>query len=251
MRGTPNHRLRQVREGRQESREEFARAVQVCCGEPCDERTVKRWEDGTVRLPRPVYRRAVIELTGRPAEDLGWSTSRAEVSYALGEATEETGSSVDADALLGSLRDAEIAARSTAGASRRATFRALAYAYHACATALAAVGEHAAAWVAADRAITAAEAAGDELLMAEGAVQLTALFTGAGSLDRAERAASTAAVALTSRADAGELAARELTYALHVQLATVAASRNRNADATRHATRARLARSGLPTPQDH
>jgi hypothetical protein len=210
------------------------------CGEPCDERTVKRWEDGTVRFPRPVYRRAVIDLTGRSADDLGWSTSRDEAPGAPGE----NGPSVDVDALLDSLRQAETAARSTTDAPRRATFRALALAYHACAVALAAVGEHAAAWVAADRAIKAAEAAGDELLMAEGAVRLTALFAGAGSLDRAERTASTAAGALTSRADSGEPAARELTYALHVQLATVAARRNRSADAMHHASRARLARSG-------
>ncbi len=242
MRGTPNHRLRQVREERQESREEFARAVLARCGEPCDERTVKRWEDGTVRLPRPVYRRAVIELTGRSADDLGWSASRDEVLNDPGA----TGPSVDVDALLGSLRHAETAARSAVGAPRQATFRALAHAYHACAAALASVGEHAAAWVAADRAITAAEAAGDELLMAEGAVRLTALFAGAGSLDRAERTAATAAGALTSRADSGEPAVRELTYALHVQLATVAARRNRSADATHHTTRARLARNDLP-----
>lgn len=243
--------MRQVREERQESREEFARSVQVCCGEPCDERTVKRWEDGTVRLPRPVYRRAAIELTGRSAEELGWSISRAELPDALDGASGAAGPGVDADSLLGSLRKAEVAARSTAGVSRNATFRALAHAYHACAVALTAVGEHAAAWVAADRAVAAAEAAGDELLMAEGAVRLAALFAGTGSLDRAQRAAETAAAALTSRADSGELAARELSYALHVQLATVAANQNRNADATRHATRARLVRIELSDPRNH
>lgn len=50
------------------------------------------------------------------------------------------------------------------------------------------------------------------------------------------RHAGTAAGALTSWADSGEPAVRELTYALHVQLATVAARRNRSADATHHTT---------------
>lgn len=228
MRGEPNRLLRRVREDRQESREEFARAVQIRSGELCDERTVKRWEDGTVRLPRPVFRRAVTALTGKSPGELGWAMAGAD---AVDPEVPSSGPAVDPDGMLGSLRHAELAARSTVGAARSATFSALTHAYHACAAALVAVGQNAAAWVAADRAILTAEAAGDELLMAEGAVRLAALLQAVGQLDRAERTASSAVVALAARAEAGELVAQKLSRTLRDQLAQLAVNRHGRAHA--------------------
>ena len=192
MRGEPNHRLRRVREERQESREEFARLVQAGAGEACDARMVKRWEDGTVRLPRPVFRRAVVALTGRTATDLGWDVPSDPVAVAAP-------SHLDPDALLAALREAERAARACPAGADPSTFRALAYAYRACSLVLAAAGEHPAAWVAADRGVAAAEAARDVPLMVEVVAGLPTLLTRAGRPDRARRAASTALDAVAGR----------------------------------------------------
>lgn len=185
MRGEPNHRLRRVRDERQESREEFARQIQAGAGEACDARMVKRWEDGTVRLPRPVFRRAVVALTGRTATDLGWDVPSDAAAVA-------SPNQVDPDALLAALRDAERAARACPAGVDPSTFRALAYVYRACSLVLATAGEHPAAWVAADRGVAAAEAAGDMPLMVEVVADLPTLLARSGRPDRARRAASTA-----------------------------------------------------------
>jgi hypothetical protein len=67
----PNRRLRAARESRHESREEFARRVEEAAGAPVDARMIKRWEVNGV-TPRPIFRRAVIAVTGRRAAELGW-----------------------------------------------------------------------------------------------------------------------------------------------------------------------------------
>jgi hypothetical protein len=75
----PNSLLRSVRErDLHMSREEFARAIEARtrdAGESaiCDARAVKRWENGTTMRPRGVYRRAIVALTGRTEDDLGWA----------------------------------------------------------------------------------------------------------------------------------------------------------------------------------
>ncbi|RKN14090.1 XRE family transcriptional regulator, partial [Micromonospora musae] len=84
--------------------------------------------------------------------------------------------------LVGLLPDLETAARTTEGEAQQAVFAALARAYHACAAVLARMAEPGAAWVAADRAISAAERSGDTLLMAEGAFRLTLVFQAARRL---------------------------------------------------------------------
>ncbi|BBG20654.1 hypothetical protein RVR_P126 (plasmid) [Actinacidiphila reveromycinica] len=74
----PNTALRAVREGElQMSRQEFAKAVVdagMDQGEAvaCSARLVAAWEDGTVRAPRPVYRRILTAMTGRSMADLGF-----------------------------------------------------------------------------------------------------------------------------------------------------------------------------------
>ncbi|MFK4694148.1 hypothetical protein [Streptomyces pristinaespiralis] len=75
---SPNASLRSVREEHfQMSRQEFAKLI-VKTGEEmgeavgCTSRLVAAWEDGEVRLPRAVYRRVLIQLTGRTLRDLGF-----------------------------------------------------------------------------------------------------------------------------------------------------------------------------------
>lgn len=78
----PNLVLRSFRERvRQESRDEFARAVTAegtRLGEhvACDARLVARWEDGSVACPRYAYQRVLQSLTGCSAVDLGFADPR-------------------------------------------------------------------------------------------------------------------------------------------------------------------------------
>jgi predicted dienelactone hydrolase len=88
-------------------------------------------------------------------------------------------------------------------------------AYHAAAGVLSKIGETAAAWVAVDRAITAVEDADDPLLMAEGAFRLAIVFQNARRLDLAKQTAESAANALATLIDAGELEPVALRGALY------------------------------------
>ena len=73
------------------------------------------------------------------------------------------------DLLHGLVPDLEIAARTAPEKQRAEAFELLAMTYQACSAALAKLGEPDVAWIAADRAMAAAERAGDPLLVAAGA----------------------------------------------------------------------------------
>lgn len=128
------------------------------------------------------------------------------------------------------LPELERAQRQTGGEDYRRACVATARAYHATAGVLSKLGETAAAWVAVDRAIHAAEEAGDPLLMAEGAFRLSIVFQTTRRFDLAMRAAASAAEAIASLVDQGEPAAVAVHGALHLQLA-VAAARINDGDA--------------------
>jgi len=85
----------------------------------------------------------------------------------------------------------------------------MATAYQACSAALAKLGEPEAAWIAADRAMAAAERAANPLLVAAGAFRLVFVFLAARHYDQAEETARTTADSLTRVAsDVGEDADR-------------------------------------------
>ncbi|MFC9608827.1 hypothetical protein ACFTTN_36080 [Streptomyces niveus] len=70
------------------SRQEFAALIvatgqEIGEGVGCTSRLVAAWEDGEVTLPRPVYRRILTTLTGRPLHALGF---RAAVPPSRGQA---------------------------------------------------------------------------------------------------------------------------------------------------------------------
>jgi tetratricopeptide (TPR) repeat protein/DNA-binding XRE family transcriptional regulator len=136
--------------------------------------------------------------------------------------------------LTGLLRDLvpalETAVRSAPDGRRAELFELLATTYQACSAALAKLGEPEAAWIAADRAIVAAERAGDPLMMAAGAFRLGFVFLGARHFDQVEETARTAADALWFMADEGHPEAMSLWGGLTLQRA-VAASRLNEADA--------------------
>ncbi|MBV9023546.1 MAG: helix-turn-helix transcriptional regulator [Streptomycetaceae bacterium] len=124
----------------------------------------------------------------------------------------------------------EAAVRSASEEERSGLFRLLATMYHTCSAALANIGEPEAAWVAADRAVIAAERADDPLLMAAGEFRLSIVFLGARHFDQAAQTSGSAADALAPMTESGQTEAVSLRGALTLQRA-VAAARMNDADA--------------------
>jgi len=133
----------------------------------------------------------------------------------------------------------ENAARSAEAGRRPELFELLATAYQACSAALAKLGEPEAAWIAADRAISAADRAGDPLLMAAGAYRLGFVFLDARHFDQAEETARTAAEALLPLAEQDKPEAMSLWGGLTLQRAVAAARLNQAEAAYRHLAEAR------------
>ncbi|MFE2872067.1 helix-turn-helix domain-containing protein [Embleya sp. NPDC059259] len=127
-------------------------------------------------------------------------------------------------ALVGPVLDRLEAAARIARGEDKATIQALlARAYQALAAAFVRQDEADAAWVAADRAIRAAELAGESLPVFAGIYRLAQAFVRLKHLDQAEHAAATAVQALEVHGDA-ELATPEglsVLGALHLVLALV------------------------------
>jgi transcriptional regulator with XRE-family HTH domain len=135
-----------------------------------------------------------------------------------------------ADLLRGLVPDLETAARAMPEAQRAEVYELMAATYQACSAALAKLGEPEAAWIAADRAMAAAERAGNPLLVAAGAFRLVFVFLAARHYDQAEETARTAADALQHTADQGVPQTTSLWGGLTLQRA-VAASRLNDPDA--------------------
>lgn len=74
---SPNVQLTAWREANYSTRADMAEAVNrtptaIADGLICDEERLRRWERGEVLWPHPPYRKALQELTGRTAEQLGF-----------------------------------------------------------------------------------------------------------------------------------------------------------------------------------
>lgn len=106
--------------------------------------------------------------------------------------------------------------------------------YLSASSVLTRTGETDAAWVASDRAIMAADAAGDIGLVAACHFRLALTFLGAGQLDDAERAASNATDALAPTLDTADDDVAAVYGALNLNLAVVAARAGRRRDAWQH-----------------
>jgi transcriptional regulator with XRE-family HTH domain len=128
-----------------------------------------------------------------------------------------------ADLLRALVPDLETAVRALPGDQHGAVFEQMAAAYQACSAALDKLGEPEAAWIAADRAMAAAERAGNPMLVAAGAFRLVFVFMSARHYAQAEETARTAADALWHRADEGIPEAMSLWGALTLQRAITAA----------------------------
>jgi transcriptional regulator with XRE-family HTH domain len=143
------------------------------------------------------------------------------------------------DLLARLIPDLEDAARALPDGRRPAAFELLAAVYQACSAALAKLGEPEAAWIAADRAMSAAERAGQPLLVGAGAFRLVFVFLAARHYGQAEETARTAADALRRLADEGQPEAMALWGALTLQRAVTAARVNRPDAAYAHLDQAR------------
>jgi hypothetical protein len=134
----------------------------------------------------------------------------------------------------------EAASRVSNEKDRATAYVMLARAYQACAAVLAKQGEIEAAWVAADRAIVAAEHARDPLLMAAGAFRLVLVFQADRRHDQVEHTARTAVEAIEPLVRRGDATARSMAGALRLQLAVAAARVNEPERARAELTRARV-----------
>ncbi len=162
-------------------------------------------------------------LDGRRAPARQHASDKARKAWELthaGRYTELT------DLLGGLVPDLETAARTAPENQRAEAFELLATTYQACSAALAKIGEPDAAWIAADRAMAAAERAGNPLLVAAGAFRLVFVFITARHYDQAEETARTAAAALWPKADQGDPQAMSLWGGLTLQRAIIAARIN-------------------------
>ncbi|MFG2071248.1 helix-turn-helix domain-containing protein [Nonomuraea maritima] len=144
-----------------------------------------------------------------------------------------------AELLRGLVPTLENAVRSAPAEQQAELFELLAVSYQACSAALAKLGEPEAAWIAADRAISAAERAGNPLMMAAGAFRLGFVFLQARYFDQVEEAARTTAEALWFLTDQGNVEAMSLWGGLTLQRAVAAARLNQADVAYEHLSRAR------------
>lgn len=143
------------------------------------------------------------------------------------------------DLLAALIPGLETAARALPGDQPGQVFELMATAYQACSAALDKLGEPEAAWIAADRAMMAAERAGSPFLVAAGAFRLVFVFLSARHYDQAEETARTAADALWHLADNGTPDAMSLWGALTLQRAVIAARTGEARTAYGHLERAR------------
>jgi hypothetical protein len=98
----------------------------------------------------------------------------------------------------------EHTARASVGEAREEVFGLVAQTYQVMAAMMAKLGETDPAWVAADRAVMAAERAGVPLLAVAGVYRLAQAFVADWKLDQAERAASSGALGLAGRLHDGD-----------------------------------------------
>jgi transcriptional regulator with XRE-family HTH domain len=133
----------------------------------------------------------------------------------------------------------EAAVRTAAPIQQGDIYELTAVAYQACAAALAKLGEPMASWIAADRAMAAAERAGNLLLAAAGAYRLASVFLDAHEHALADETARTALAALATLAELGDPDALSLCGGLTLLRAVVAARTNHPSAAFGHLARAR------------
>lgn len=141
----------------------------------------------------------------------------------------------------------EAAARTVPQPLRADAYELTARAYQACAAALMQLAEPLTAWVAADRAMAAAEKAGNVVLAAAGQYRLASVLLDSREFPLADEMARTTLLALRGRAELADPDALSLCGGLTVLRAVVAARTGSRAAAFGHLATARLLASRLGT----
>jgi transcriptional regulator with XRE-family HTH domain len=175
-------------------------------------------------------------LGEQSAPSVAWLRAATDRACALAR-TDRVGDLTDVLADL--LPGLEVAVRQVPPAEQPDVYELMAVAYQICAAALARLGEAEAAWVATDRAMAAAEGAGNLLLVAAGAHRLASVFLGAQRYGLAEETARTTIAALQGLAELGDPDAVALCGGLTLLRAVVAARAGRQGAAYGQLTRAR------------
>jgi transcriptional regulator with XRE-family HTH domain len=149
--------------------------------------------------------------------------------------------------LMSLIPDLEQAARRLSGQNQAAVFGLLSQAYQVAAAVLTRLGESDAAWVAADRAVLAAERAADPLAVVAGLFRMAHAFMGLRQLGEAQRVASQAVAALDPRVQAADTPPEEVSLygAMHLVLAVIAARDGHRSTAHDHLDQARTAAARL------
>jgi transcriptional regulator with XRE-family HTH domain len=143
----------------------------------------------------------------------------------------------------------ESAVRIGPAAQRADAYELTAMAYQACSAALVKLNDPLAAWIAADRAMSAAEKAGNLLLAAAGQYRLASVFLDCREHSLADEAARTTLLALRGLAELGDPDALSLCGGLTLLRAVVAARTGHSSSAFGHLAKARLLAGRLGTLQ--
>ena len=151
--------------------------------------------------------------------------------------------------LGGLLPGLEAAVRTVPPALQADAYELTAMAYQACSAALMKLDEPLTAWVAADRAMAAAEKAGNLLLAAAGQHRLASVFLDSREYGLADEIARTSLIALRGLAEHGDPDALSLCGGLTLLRAVIAARTNHPASAFGHLAKARLLASRLGSQQ--
>ncbi len=151
--------------------------------------------------------------------------------------------------LGGLLPGLEAAVRTAPPSLREDAYELTAMAYQACSAALMKLSEPLAAWVAADRAMAAAEKAGNLLLAAAGQYRLASVFVDSSEYALGDEIARTSLIALRGLAELGDPDALSLCGGLTLLRAMTAARTDHPAAAFGYLAKARLLASRLGTRQ--
>jgi tetratricopeptide (TPR) repeat protein len=143
----------------------------------------------------------------------------------------------------------EAAARISPEGQRPDIYELTAVSYQACAAALAKLGDPIMSWIAADRAVAAAEKAGNLLLAAASVYRLASVLLDARQYGLAEESARTALTALRTLAELGDAEAVSLCGGLTLLRAVVAARTNHPSAAFGHLASARRLAGQLGSEQ--
>ena len=144
----------------------------------------------------------------------------------------------------------EHGARSSTGVVRAEVLGLVAWTYQAVSAMMAKLGQTELAWVAADRAVAAAEQAGMPLLAVAGVYRVSQAFVSGWRLSQAERAASSGALGLVERLDDGHPEVVSLYGALHLVRAIAASRRGDAVIAWRAISEAETAAERLGTDRN-